>query len=199
MRVSTDSVLSSFEYYNGIKYYRYEKAYTARAFGFKDTPFYMTILATIQNGKMYTFEYGRNYSDSQHFADIADMLNSISYDEGEIKINVNGTRIYSDSAPMIVDDRTLVPIRAVAEAMGYSVSWDSEKGIVYLFSNDGEHMLAFAIGDAMALKDMNEIITLDVPPIIYKSRTYLPLRAVAEAMDAKVNWIGESRLVDIWQ
>ena len=51
MRVSTDSVLSSFECYNGIKYYRYEKAYTARAFGFKDTPFYMTILATIRMEK----------------------------------------------------------------------------------------------------------------------------------------------------
>lgn len=79
---------------------------------------------------MYTFEYGRNYSDSQHFADIADMLNSISYDEGEIKINVNGTRIYSDSAPMIVDDRTLVPIRAVAEAMDAKVNWIGESRLV---------------------------------------------------------------------
>ena len=49
------------------------------------------------------------------------------------------------------------------------------------------------------MKNLSKKIELDVPAIIVGGRTYLPLRAVAEAMDAKVNWNGDERIVEITQ
>ena len=98
---------------------------------------------------------------------------------------------------MLINDRTLVPIRAVAEKMGYTVSWNDEKQIVTLSSNDGFNILHFQIGNGTAFKNLSEEITLDVPPVILENRTYLPLRAVAEAMNAKVNWNEAEKAVEI--
>ena len=41
-----------------------------------------------------------------------------------IKIEVNGNEVEFDTPPVVVNDRTMIPIRAVAEAMGLKVSWD---------------------------------------------------------------------------
>jgi len=198
VRVKTDSVVTNYENYNNIVYYRYEKAYTASAYGFYDTPFYNSIFVTAKNGKIYLISYQRN-TRSNHFSDIVDMLNSLSYDNGEIKIEIDGERIYPDSAPMIIEGRTLVPIRAVAEKMGYSVEWDGESQLVTLTASKGTPVLIFEIGADIALKNFSETIQLDVPAIILNGRTYLPLRAVAESMDADVNWNGAVRTVEITQ
>ena len=196
VRVKTHSVLTSYEYYNNIKYFRYEKAYTASATGFMDTPFYETVYVTVKNGKVYLISYQRD-TNQNHFMDVADMLSSISFDNGEIKIEINGQRIYPDSSPMILEERTLVPIRAVAEKMGYTVGWDGENQLVSLTSLSDSTILHFGIGSDIALKNFSEEIKLDVPAIILEERTYLPLRAVAEAMDAHVNWNGTERTVEI--
>lgn len=196
--VRTDSAMSSYEYYNNIQYFRYEKAYTASAIGFYDTPFYETIFVTAKNGKLYFISYQRD-SVSNHFVDVANMLSSMSYANGEIKIEIDGDRIYPDSSPMLIEGRTLVPIRAVAEKMGYSVAWDGENQLVILTSSNGSSILHFEIGSNIALKNLSEKIELDVPAIIVSGRTYLPLRAVAEAMDADVNWNGAEKTVEINQ
>ena len=192
--ITTDSIITRYETYNNVKYYRYEKAYTAHAYGYKDQPFYKTIFVTARNGKLYFIEYGRS-TDANNFKDVAAMLDSISFDSGEIKIKIDNERIYPDSTPMIVDDRTLVPIRAVAEKMGYRVSWDGVNQIVTM--TDGYTTLEFQIDNYTALKNGYKEIPLDVPPIIFDDRTYLPLRAVAEAMNADVNWNGNTRTVEI--
>ena len=98
---------------------------------------------------------------------------------------------------MIVEERTLVPIRAVAEEMGYRVSWDGANQVVTM--TDGYTTLKFQIGNYTAYKNGYKEIPLDVPPIIFDDRTYLPLRAVAEAMNADVNWNGNTRTVEIWK
>lgn len=194
--ITTDSIITKYEYYNGVKYYRYEKAYTAHAYGYEDQPFYDTVFLTAKNGKLYFIEYGRS-TDANNFRDVAALLDSISFASGEIKIEIDNKRIYPDSSPMIVEERTLVPIRAVAEEMGYRVSWDGVNQIVTM--TDGYTTLEFQINNYIALKNGYKEISLDVPPVIFDDRTYLPLRAVAEAMDADVNWDGNTRTVEISQ
>lgn len=194
--ITTDSILTKYEYYNNVKYYRYEKAYTAHAYGYNAQPFYDTVLLTAKNGKLYFIEYGRS-TDDNNFRDVAAMLDSFSFESGEIKIKIDNKRIYPDSAPMIVEERTLVPIRAVAEEMGYRVSWDGANQVVTM--TDGYTTLKFQIGNYTAYKNGYKEIPLDVPPIIFDDRTYLPLRAVAEAMNADVNWNGNTRTVEIWK
>lgn len=195
VKVTSESVLENYEYYNGIKYYRYEKAYTAEASGFFPTSFYLSAYVTTANGKIYTIVYGRDTA-TNNFEDVVNMLNSISYEQGEIKININNERIYPDSAPMLISGRTLVPIRAVAEKMGYTVTWDGANQLVTLTSADGATSLFFGIGENVAFKN-DQAFELDVPAVIVNGRTYLPLRAVGESMDARVDWNGAERTVEI--
>ena len=195
--VKTNSVLTSYVTYNNVLFYRYEKAYVLSADGFSDTEYYDTAFVTAKNGNIYFISYSRP-TNSNHFSDVVKMLNSISYDKGAIKILINGTRIYPDNPPLLMNDRTLVPIRAIAEKMNYTVEWNEEKELVTLKSQEDNTILYFLIGDNVALKNLNEKIKLDVPAVVINDRTYLPLRAVAEAMDARVSWNNERKIVEIW-
>ncbi|MBQ8525416.1 MAG: copper amine oxidase N-terminal domain-containing protein [Clostridia bacterium] len=196
VKVVTGSEVAGYEYYNGIKYFRFEKAYTAIADGYDDTSLYDTMFITVKNGRMYRISYKRD-DVSNHFANVLSLINSISYYSGEIKIFINGERISPDSAPLIIDSRTVVPIRAIAEKMGYSVQWNDATKTVTLISADGGTNLQFTIGKNVAVKNSSEAIALDVPARIYSDRTYLPLRAVAEAMSADVKWNDSDRAVEI--
>lgn len=159
--VTTNSVVTRYEEYNGIPYYRYELAYTAHAPGYNDTPFYLSSFVTAKNGKLYFITYKRD-TVSNHFIDISAMLDTLSYANGDIKIEIDKERIYPDSAPMLLENTTLVPIRAIAEKMGYLVAWDGVNQIVTLTSANDSTVLTFGIGSSIALKNSDEIIPLDV-------------------------------------
>ena len=113
-----------------------------------------------------------------------------------IKIYVNGEQIKPDTNPVLVNDRTMVPIRAIAEKLGYSVNWFSESQTVSM--QKGSDLVQLSIGSKSLYHNSNNII-IDVAPMIYDDRTYLPVRAVAEAMGCKVDWNGSERAVYISQ
>lgn len=196
VNVTADSVVDGYETYNNVKYYRYELAYTAHTQDFGDTPFYLSSFITAKNGKLYFVTYKRD-TVSNHFTDISALLDTLSYRNGEIKIEINKELIFPDSAPMLLENRTLVPIRAIAEKMGYAVDWDGANHIVTLTSADDSTVLTFGIGSPIALKNSDEIIPLNVPAVIMEDRTYLPVRAVTEAMSAIVNWNNVTKTVEI--
>ena len=185
-----------YEYYNGVKYYKYQKNFTASASGYYDLVFYTNNYFTIKNNKIYVFMHSRT-DENNRFSDVINLLNTISYENGLIKININGDRIYPDSDPVIIEGRTMVPIRAVAEKMGYNVGWNAEHGLVTLTSYNTGDKIEIIVGSDVAYKNGNIPISLDVQAFIVGGRTYLPLRAVAEAMDADVNWDPDTRTVDI--
>ncbi len=195
VKVNTDSQLSKYETYNNVQYYRFEKSYTASAYGYNPTAFYLTAFLTARNGKLYVIEYSRDY-ELNHFSDVVKLLDSISFDNGEIKIYINGKRIYPDSVPIIVEDRTLVPIRAIAEEMGYDVGWNGDEKLVTLEAQGGYPILHYTISSNTAMKNY-EKFELDVPPIVYRDRTYMPLRSATEAMGADVKWDGILKRIDI--
>ena len=121
-----------------------------------------------------------------------------------IKIYVNGSRVYPDSDPVIISDRTLVPIRVVAEALGYKVDWDGTNQIVDVHNDDMSlRMMIGSTSLARYLYDYNgnisgtDVVNADVAPQIINERTYLPLRAVGEALGAEVDWDGNTRSVYI--
>lgn len=107
--------------------------------------------------------------------------------------------IFGDQQPVIKDDRTLIPVRGVFEAMGAKIQWHGEEKRVQIDSEDNFTRVYLTIdSDNMEHYRFRDIfssdrtdITLDVPAQIINDRTMIPLRAVADAFGCEVEWLGD--------
>ena len=108
--------------------------------------------------------------------------------QDEITVTVNGQEIdfsvYDNVLPYIENDRTLIPIRAIAESMSFTVDWDGTERLVTV-KNDSTDII-FVIDGAAATVNGEEI-SLDAPARIVDDRTFVPLRFVSENMGATVS------------
>jgi len=112
----------------------------------------------------------------------------------EIKVLVNGSTVTFDQPPIIENGRTLVPLRAIFEALGATVEWEQSTQTVTAVKDD--ITITLKIGDAFLTKN-GERIALDVPAKIVGGRTLVPARAVAESFGADVQWDQATRTVTI--
>ena len=118
-----------------------------------------------------------------------------NYSAEEVYISVNGEDIENgDMPPVILENRTLVPARAVFEAMGAEVLWNGETSEVFI--SKGSHVVTIKVGNNTGYKNGSKF-TMDVPPKIINDRTVIPVRAVSEALDCDVEWNGKTRYVII--
>ncbi len=99
--------------------------------------------------------------------------------------SVNGEAKTLDAAPIIRNSRTMLPVRFVAENLGGAVGWDDATKTVSVKSADTT--IEIVIGATTAKVNGKEIM-LDSPAFIENSRTYLPVRVVAENLGATVAW-----------
>jgi len=113
---------------------------------------------------------------------------------GSANMEVNGMTRTMDAAPFIRDGRTLLPIRALIEALGGSVQWNASTKTATVAL--GSRTVALTIGSKTALVN-GKTITLDVAPMIVKGRTFLPLRAVAENIGLDLAWEPVSRTISL--
>lgn len=109
-----------------------------------------------------------------------------------IKILFNGTLLQSDVAPVIEGGRTLVPFRVIFEAMGADVGWDGAKNTVSAYAQ--EKAIILEIGNKTVWVNGPEQQS-DAAPKIINGRTMVPLRFVAEAMGADVEWAESTQTV----
>ena len=114
--------------------------------------------------------------------------------ENDISVVVNGNNVTFDQPPVIDNDRTLVPMRAIFEALGAEVEWDGETRTVT--STKGDIKISLAI-DSTDMTVGEKTVILDVPAKIISDRTMVPVRAISEAMECKVEWDSEERKVII--
>lgn len=113
-------------------------------------------------------------------------------------ISVNGNIAVIDSngtVPVIRNDRTLLPIRCIIEAMGGSVGWDGSLRMVTLRIGDKE--LNMIIDYNGVVDQSGKTYYMDTAPIIINDRTMLPVRFVAEFFGATVEWDGKAKAVTI--
>ncbi len=118
------------------------------------------------------------------------------YADGGIKVVVDGNKLTFDQPPVIEDDRVLVPLRAIFEALDSNVDYIDETKTVS--ARRGERVVSLKIGDnSMIVADRGsaETIKLDVPAKIINDRTMVPVRAVSEGLDADVRWEGDTKTV----
>jgi len=135
------------------------------------------------------------------------MAMGLSATEDDIRVFIGEHEVnFADQRPVIVDGRTLVPIRDVFEAMGFVVEWDEDTEAVMLSYNDGFFNISIEIGapyfgvgifDPNAPVGHGVIVPLDVPAQIIGGRTMLPLRALLEHIGYELEWDEAARAVMI--
>ena len=113
----------------------------------------------------------------------------------EIKVKVNDQLIEFDAKPFIGEqERTMIPIRFVANALGLQVDWDNALRQVTIKDHDTELIL---VADSINARLNGQQIALSTPVTIRDNRTYLPLRFVAETFNCIVNWNEDTYTVNI--
>lgn len=119
------------------------------------------------------------------------------YQKRDIPLNgiiVNDHIVFSDVAPYIKNSRTYVPIRFIAEELGFDVKWDAKTKKVSM--SDGKSTVELTIGSKTMLVNGKKV-KLDAPAEIKDQRTFVPLRAIAEAFGKKVEYSNDYRAVCI--
>ncbi|MDD6484914.1 MAG: carbohydrate-binding domain-containing protein [Clostridiales bacterium] len=115
--------------------------------------------------------------------------------EDTIKITVDGAQLECETSPYIsAEGRTMVPLRAVFEALGAEVDWDDATKTVT--STNTGRSVALSVG-ASSIKVNGAQKALDKAAEIVNDFTMVPARAVAEALGAEVTWDEESKTVSI--
>lgn len=111
-----------------------------------------------------------------------------------ISVFFNGSEISFDQLPFIENDRVLVPMRAIFEAFGAEVEWNEKEQSVT--ATWGAYVIKMRIGDNVIMKSETAIES-DMAPQVIGDRTFVPLRVIAESLDADVDWIDEEKKVII--
>ncbi len=114
-----------------------------------------------------------------------------------VQVILNGQQLRLDPAPVILNDRTLVPLRGVFEAMGAVPHWDGESRTVQVTL--GSHYVKLQIDRRLACLNLacTSASVLDVPAQIIENRTYVPIRFISTALGARVSWDDAARAVII--
>ncbi len=105
--------------------------------------------------------------------------------EKVIKLQVNGKTISTDVDPIVKNGRTQVPVRFVAEELGYDVKWIEESRTVEV-TNKSEK-LVFKINSDMATVNGKDV-QLDNKVFLSSNRTFLPFRFIGESFGEKVSY-----------
>ncbi len=109
-----------------------------------------------------------------------------------ITVMLDGNKIAFDQLPIIDNGRTLVPLRAIFDALGAEVEWDGATRTVTAKKDDVE--IKLTIDKTTATKN-GEAIELDVPAKIVGGRTMVPARFVADCFGVDVDWKGDIKQV----
>lgn len=131
-------------------------------------------------------EYWRD--DTENPADV------ISVPDG-ITVILDGKIVIFDAAqPKFVNSRTMVPMRKMFEALDAEVNWDSTTNTA--IATKGDMSVQISIGSNIMYSN-GVPVKIDAPAQLIKSKTFVPVRFISNALGAEVNWDGENRIVYI--
>lgn len=112
--------------------------------------------------------------------------------ENEISVYVEGQKVSFDVPPQTINDRTMVPIRAIFEVMGATVNWDNATQTAICTKDNTVVKMTLN----SKIEYINDVpYEMDVAPVIVDNRTLAPARYVAEAFGYFVNWDGNTKSV----
>ncbi|MCH5212650.1 MAG: copper amine oxidase N-terminal domain-containing protein [Oscillospiraceae bacterium] len=135
--------------------------------------------------------------------------------DDDIKVFIDGEQIQFEVQPQIINDYTMVPMRAIFEKLGYTVEWFGEIQMIDAVNRITDKEMMLWIGEpAMTLVSASGVDrylfldddsyctpifqALDMAPIIVDGNTLVPVRAISEASGCAVIWDGSNRSVNIF-
>lgn len=112
----------------------------------------------------------------------------------QIKVYINGSKLSTDQPPMMIRGRTMLPLRAIFEALDARVGWNQRTKTVT--ATKAGTTVVLKLGSKVAtINDSN--VTLEVPAQTIRGRTMVPVRFVSEAMGEQVLWNSRTQTVTI--
>lgn len=114
-----------------------------------------------------------------------DYLSLKKNEKPPISVVLDGDIVKFDVAPSIINDRTMVPMRAIYSALNADVAWDDKTKTV--LGKKDNVTVKLIIGDNTAYVNEKQV-KLDSPAVIIDGRTLVPLRFIAQSLGAKVSW-----------
>ena len=115
---------------------------------------------------------------------------SPSFAANSIRLVIDGKDFTNTAAPVIQNDRTLVPIRVITEQLGGQVEWNNAEGNTTVLLRIDSHLIEIQNGE-------KTYTLVDVPPKIINDRTFVPLRLVGNALGISVEWDNANRIVNV--
>ena len=111
-----------------------------------------------------------------------------------ISVVIGGELVKFDVAPIVIDGRTLLPMRAVFECFGAQVNYDNETKTA--IAKKGDLTIEIPIGSKI-VKINGQEKELDVPAMSLNGRTLIPIRFIGETLNGKVDWDGVNEVINI--
>lgn len=112
----------------------------------------------------------------------------------QITVYVNDNLLEFDVDPILVDNRTLVPLRAIFETLNCEVDWDNDNNKVIAYTPNNQ-VISLTIGESELYLDDELLLEMDVPAQILNARTLVPLRAISESLGCEVEWVQDDYTV----
>ena len=217
-KVNPDHALNNsyeFYYYGGFYYGNHPERT-----GYDDLNFKINDIYEIADGYIYVdYEYVSNFDqktyrryavlgEGTHEGDIYFSHEKISsdpipqneldkYKPNIVTVTVNKNPVVFDQPPVIQDGRTLVPIRAVFEAIGCEVEWEQSTKTVTLTKKNTKVTFAIGSEDYIVYRDgkIYKRDKFEVQAQIIGGRTLVPLRAICEEFGCRVRWEDATKTV----
>ena len=121
-------------------------------------------------------------------------LSAANFASADIAVQLDGQPLATSTAPVQMNGRTLVPLRDIFEALGAQVNWNAAAQTI--LATRGTTQIGLAINNRTASVN-GAPVTLDQAATLVNGRTFVPLRFVAEATGAQVDWNGALQTVSI--
>ena len=133
---------------------------------------------------------GKPYEDSDLYVTYQNPK-KLTQSERIVQVLLDGVAIVFDQEPIIENSRTLVPIRAISEALGYDVDWNQDERLATIKSPSGDTTLLLSTKNdylTYTHKDETTRIPLDVGMRVENGRILVPLRVISETLGVEVEW-----------
>lgn len=117
-----------------------------------------------------------------------------AFAEDYISVTLDGQKLSFDVPPQIINERTMVPLRAIFEALGTDVDWDQSTQTV---TSSKDNITIRLTIDSNTMYVNGNTVLLDTPACVVNERTLVPVRAISEAFNTTVDWDNGTRTVII--